>query len=514
MSEIKITKNSLENAILKDGNFVSGYVGSGYIDVSGNGNYAAGYIYVQDGSITAIGNGAHAEGCIDGMHNHILAIGNGAHAEGYVRSTGAGVDAFGNGAHAEGIGTRAIADGAHAEGAGTKALAIYSHAEGWLTTAFGPASHAEGYQTEAGKALINTGLYSTGIFTRPTIITINQDPSNIVQVNDIINYNNVDFKVVRIHTSPYTIEVKGDICSIYTQNASIFKYDYRSYSHSEGWNTKAIGTASHAGGRGTIADRDAMTAIGKYNQNTNTENTLFVVGDGSSGANADRSDAFRVNSLGSEINSVPSSVQAKVNGISDVYLGCPIGTVVMWAGGQINDKSWNASTEAPDGWLICDGRVIPTTDSTYTTASSDYEDFQNLLNVIGTKYGKAYITVPSTFAPRTVKNEPQQRYTYYVHIPNFAQKFPLGSGYVSGKDNIHELDKNYFKFEAGNETYYSNNGSTGGEASHTLTKDEITKHITSCGGTGTNVFAEDTANPLSHNNIPPFLAINFIIKYK
>ena len=46
MSEIKITKNSLENAILKDGNFVSGYVGSGYIDASGNGNYAAGYVYI------------------------------------------------------------------------------------------------------------------------------------------------------------------------------------------------------------------------------------------------------------------------------------------------------------------------------------------------------------------------------------------------------------------------------------------------------------------------------------
>jgi len=62
MSELKITSNSLENAILTDGNFVSGYaVGNAYIDASGNGAHAEGY---TDGNnmIIASGNGAHAEG--------------------------------------------------------------------------------------------------------------------------------------------------------------------------------------------------------------------------------------------------------------------------------------------------------------------------------------------------------------------------------------------------------------------------------------------------------------------
>ena len=97
--------------------------------------------------------------------------------------------------------------------------------------------------------------------------------------------------------------------------------------------------------------------------------TLFVVGDGTT---RKRSNAFRVNSIGSSTTS-PSSVQAKVNSVPDVYLGCPIGTVVMWAGGG-SGKNWNASTDAPEGWLICDGRVIPTIDD-HATVQSEYEDF-------------------------------------------------------------------------------------------------------------------------------------------
>lgn len=120
-----------------------------------------------------------------------------------------------------------------------------------------------------------------------------------------------------------------------------------------------------------------MTAIGKYNVSTNTENTLFVVGDGTSSADEDRSDAFRVVNGGSSAESpIPSSVQAKVNGVSDVYLGCPIGTIVMWAG-EI----------APDGWLLCAGQLIPTTNSTGTNIKSDYKDYEKLFNVIKTTYG-------------------------------------------------------------------------------------------------------------------------------
>lgn len=65
------------------------------------------------------------------------------------------------------------------------------------------------------------------------------------------------------------------------------------YSHSEGNSTTASGQASHAGGHGTIAAYDAQTVIGRFN--SNKSDTLFEVGNGSSGA---KSNAFEVYSNG------------------------------------------------------------------------------------------------------------------------------------------------------------------------------------------------------------------------
>jgi hypothetical protein len=62
------------------------------------------------------------------------------------------------------------------------------------------------------------------------------------------------------------------------------------YSHAEGHDTTAGGQGSHAGGYGTIAANDYQTAIGKHN--SNKSDTLFEVGNGSSGSN--RSNAFEV----------------------------------------------------------------------------------------------------------------------------------------------------------------------------------------------------------------------------
>ena len=120
MSELKITQNSLENAILKDGQFVSGYVADSVsINVSGYG----------------------------------------AHAEGY--AVGRNIDASGNGAHAEGISTQTLANGAHAEGISTTASGEYSHAEGANTTATGVASHAGGIGTMANQdAMTAIGKYN------------------------------------------------------------------------------------------------------------------------------------------------------------------------------------------------------------------------------------------------------------------------------------------------------------------------------------------------------------------
>lgn len=194
------------------------------------------------------------------------------------------------------------------------------------------------------------------------------------------------------------------------------------YAHAEGYQTTASGTASHAGGIGTIANQEAMTAIGKYNS-LNTEmygdDTLFVIGNGNS---TTRKNVLNINNDGSiyfnnnyvyfnkfetdnnyiksntysldinannelilyadekvtinsdqvTINSytkISNTVTATVNGVSDVYLGCPIGTIVMWAGTSLNK---------PIGWLLCNGNSYDAVTNT---------QYQNLYNVIGNEYG-------------------------------------------------------------------------------------------------------------------------------
>jgi len=252
-----------------------------------------------------------------------------------------------------------------------------------------------------------------------------------------------------------------------------------------------------------------MTAIGKYNVSTNnTANTLFVVGDGTSEADTDRSDAFRVVNGGSDTtNQIPSSAQAKVNGISDVYLGCPIGTIVMWAG-----------TTAPYGWHICDGQGIPTNSNYSEVEMEIWKDYSNLLKVLaesGYPYGNGSGTY--TRIDGSTASGP------HVNLPNFQQRFPLGAlqGGTIGINN--SANRNGWSTNIG-----SGSNSVAGEATHILTWKEMKGHshpeqtastLSGAFNAGNNLVigtpdtsGNNTSEP--HNNIPPFLAINFIIKYK
>jgi len=107
--------------------------------------------------------------------------------------------------------------------------------------------------------------------------------------------------------------------------------------------TTASANYSYAGGKVTIANQEAMTAIGKYNKiyDATDISTLFVVGNGTANR---KSNAFEV------INNTSTSVRATVNGIKNVELGLPIGSVTMWAGNDSN---------IPEGWFLCDGAGIP-----------------------------------------------------------------------------------------------------------------------------------------------------------
>lgn len=80
------------------------------------------------------------------------------------------------------------------------------------------------------------------------------------------------------------------------------------YSHAQGIETTALGNASHAEGTYTIASGSGQHVSGKYNKRGN-DFSLFVIGDGSGDADANRSDILRVNS-----GSTPGTGRIEVSG--------------------------------------------------------------------------------------------------------------------------------------------------------------------------------------------------------
>ena len=158
----------------------------------------------------------------------------------------------------------------------------------------------------------------------------------------------------------------------------------------------------------------------------------------------------------------------------------PVGVVQMWAGAS-----------APSGWLLCQGQAVSRT--TYAA----------LYAVCGTAYGTG--DGSSTF-----------------NLPDLRARMPLG---LNGSGTFNAL------------------GKTGGEENHTLTTAEMPSHghevtagnampklgawatnmgagtgwrsissTTGSDGTLGIVSASNTGGGGAHNNMPPYMVVNFIIK--
>ena len=163
-------------------------------------------------------------------------------------------------------------------------------------------------------------------------------------------------------------------------------------------------------------------------------------------------------------------ILGKINRAVASSSGNPTGTILIWS-----------TNTAPTGYLICDGSAVSR--STYAT----------LYGVVGTTYGTG--NGSTTF-----------------NLPNLKSKVAVG------RDS--------------SQTEFNVLGETGGEKTHTLTIAEMPAHTHDIasqtdtgpdGGTGslasedaTNLTIEDGALSRggngSHNNLQPYIVLNYIIK--
>lgn len=135
------------------------------------------------------------------------------------------------------------------------------------------------------------------------------------------------------------------------------------------------------------------------------------------------------------------------------------------------------ASDPPLGYLLCDGSEV------------SRETYLNLFAIIGTAYGSG--DGSTTF-----------------NLPNLKGKIPVGKDSADGD--------------------FDTLGKTGGAKTHTLTVDEMPSHNhsyanflnpsgTRVGWNGANGFqttvTENTGGGQAHNNLQPYITLNYIIKY-
>lgn len=174
----------------------------------------------------------------------------------------------------------------------------------------------------------------------------------------------------------------------------------------------------------------------------------------------------RLTTAEGEIDTLQTDLETAETNITN---NSPIGVICLWS-----------TNTAPTGYLICDGTAISRT------------TYAKLFSVIGTSYGAGDNS--TTF-----------------NLPNLKGKVPVG------RDST--------------QTEFNSLGKTGGEKAHILTIDEMPSHNhtfkdywgicrdhpvdTRCVGTTGSDHSyntNDTGGNQAHNNMQPYIVLNYIIK--
>lgn len=136
----------------------------------------------------------------------------------------------------------------------------------------------------------------------------------------------------------------------------------------------------------------------------------------------------------------------------------PVGTVIM-----------RSATATPDGYLPCEGQAV---------LRASYASLDALYSAEGYLWGSG--DGVTTF-----------------NVPDFRGRFPLGVGTGTAADaTAHPL------------------GATGGEETHSLEFSELPLSTVDVDGAETSTVAADNTGPeVPHNNMPPYSAVKFFVKY-
>lgn len=304
-------------------------------DSHAEGRYAKAYgtkSHAEGESTVAEGPSSHAEGI------ETKAIANGSHAEGFGTTTLFDVSenednsfydgetgsilSRGQGSHAEGVRTNSKGIAAHAEGVSSKANGLGSHAEGYYTTA-SRCSHAEGYRTtsistESGHIEGHSTKQGSDFNAwQQAVLSGQHDQAFSCVAGDGAHVEGADN-----YGLGHFSHAEGRLNVAYSMNShaeGLLTQALGDESHTEGTRTIAYSAQAHAGGSNTTvgklftnssgidnvrtgeyakaafahgiglqASAPAQAVFGKYNEES--EDALFIVGNGSS-AN-DRSNAF------------------------------------------------------------------------------------------------------------------------------------------------------------------------------------------------------------------------------